>query len=248
LIVISQSPREWYGSLAPKYLDAAGLFRDFEFAGWLKRTIPHSQQNPKQAVMAPLDQEILQRAASVMDVSDYQSLNPMMFFRVLKRLEGDRELHRLREVLRHEPALATKRRDAAAASGGAYIAVSHDFTNALPDTSANVEFMQTLFARLKKEQRLVVLDSAASLNEQAQVIQRAQAFVGGYGDLAVVSAFHGVPAYAFCSSDIASDQLSLTRALSAEGVWAPVTVQRIEQAADFQLPPHAFASDAAVSR
>jgi hypothetical protein len=267
LIVISRAGgRPWYGSLAGRYLDARELFRGPEFDEWQRRTIPQSQQNPKQSVMYPFDQEILQRAASAMDLSEYNTLHPMMFFRVLQRLDADRELHRLREVVRHERFSWPSAPELIGLVPREYVTVSLAFTDALPATVRNREWLQGLVARLSEASQVVVVDAApdaelmaavppsrvcvlAALAEdvsrpfaelQTQVLARAQAFYGALGDLPLLAAFCGTRSVAIRSDGGDAGLLAAIQHASADGTWGPLTLESVE-------PPHDFASRPATS-
>jgi hypothetical protein len=268
LIVVSRAgARPWYGTLAGRYLDARELFSGAEFDEWLRRTIPQSRQNPKQAVMYPFDQEILQRAAAAMEVPDPRALHPLMFFRVLQRLQADQETGRLREALVHErltPA-ASPRPDAAAALPREYVAMSLAFTEALPCRSATEELLPQLLSRVAASHEVVVVDAASDLAAghpavrsgrvhllssrigdsdlvlQTGVVARAQAFVGGYGDLSLLAAFCGVPALGLHSESIPADQAELVQALGREGTWGTLTLQSAGKAHDVPLPATVFA-------
>jgi hypothetical protein len=75
LIAISSgAPPVWYGSLTSRYLDwpNAVLGRPSS-KHWLRRSVPQSEADPKQAVMSPFDQEIVERAARAFDLSIIRS-------------------------------------------------------------------------------------------------------------------------------------------------------------------------------
>jgi hypothetical protein len=268
LIVISRAgARPWYGTLADRYLDARELFRGAEFDDWQRRTIPQSQQNPKQSVMFPFDQEILQRAASVMDLSDYQTLHPMMFFRILQRLDSDREDRRLREVVRHERFSWPSVSELADLVSGEYVALSLAFTDALPGTARNREWLQGLVARLSKASPIVVVDATpdASLmvtaspsrirlladmadglsrpftELQTQVLAGAAAFYGALGELPLLAAFCGTQSVAIRSEPAGADLLAAIQHGGAEVTWGALTLESVDPPHDHDSHPLASA-------
>lgn len=250
LIVVSRSGvRAWYGPLAGRYLDARELFRGTEFDEGLRRTIPQCQQNPKQAVMYPFDQDVLLRAAAVMDAPDHQVLHPQMFFRILQRLHGDRALARLREVLIHErpqgPTDSGPREPPAR-----FVAMSRTLTGQLPETPAHRALIDDLVQRVAEAHDVVIVDgpaavpgdrrvhtiSAPDLATQVATLRRAEAFVGPYGALPLLAVAHGVPAYAFHAEPLPLGHRELVDALAREGVCAPLTIQPVDTWRAFQLP------------
>ncbi|MGE3274306.1 MAG: hypothetical protein AB7O67_04285 [Vicinamibacterales bacterium] len=229
LTVVSRAgARDWYGALAPRYLDARELFRGREFDEGLSRTVPQSQQNPKQAVMYPFDEDILQRAAAMMDVTDYQSLHPLMFFRVLQRIHSDREPARLLEVLRHERLPAP----AAPAATGRVVVATPDESGAGP---------AALATRVAGGRAIVRLDGTEALEAQAGALAGAHAFVGPYGDLAVLAAAQGTPAYAVLHETLPAEEAGVIAAVCARGTWAPLQLVPVEDAAAF--PPREAAEE-----
>jgi hypothetical protein len=227
LVVVSRSERRaWYGSLAGRFLDAKDLFRGGEFDEGLRRTIPQSQQNPKQAVMYPFDQEILQRAASVLDFADYQTVHPLMFFRVLQRLKADRQIDRLPDVLAYERIVIASG-PPGATTPKPFVAVSAGHTEALPGTAGLGELQNVAMSAIAGNSRAMPVEG---LDLSAQLTaSRAAAFVGPYGDLAVLAASCGVPVTAFHSAPLPVEQTNLLRLLGASGVWGPTTIRRIEE-------------------
>ncbi len=247
LIVISRgSARHWYGSLAGRYLDAPTLFSTGEREEWQRRTIAQSQQNPKQSVMYPFDQEIVERAARAFDLSDYQVLHPLSFFRVLRRLQADRAMNRIGEVLLHERLVAPPK--VANRFPDNYVAASLAFSESLPENPRNRAFLNGLleqaaashdivlvdYPRLTNVEalgvpsgRVRVLDSEANekdyLAVQTQVIAGAQAFIGAYGGLSLLASFCGTPAFTYHSETIPADELEIVRALHG---WGPVSVEQ----------------------
>jgi hypothetical protein len=262
LIVISRGgARRCYGSLAGRYLDAPALFSKAEREHWMRRTIPQSQQDPKQAVMYPFDQEVIERAARTFDISDYQVLHPLAFFRVLRRLQSDRTVDELGQVLAYERFASATVPDIASQLPGGYVAVSLAFTDALPSTASNRRFLKELVTQVAADDDVVIVDypdsvdvidgptvsrrmrSIASfanegnyLDLQMNVIAGARAFVGGFGDLAVLAAFCHVPAYTFHSDDIPAELLNLIRSVSTRSGWSMPTTEPVEQFERLRLP------------
>jgi hypothetical protein len=226
--------REWYGSIAHRFLDARTLFSASEFKHWASRTVPQSEQNPKQTVMSPFDREIVERAARAFDLSDYHVLHPYLLFRVLHRLNRDLALDRLREVLRHElvdPAIRLHV-DGLPAS---FVVVSGEFTAALPRTEENERLLAEVVAQVAAMDEVVRLDGLP-LFRQMQALACARAFVGGYGDLAILAAFCGTPSTVYHSKRLPDEQFDRLQAAAASGGWAPVTLERARRFKGVRLP------------
>lgn len=262
LIVVSRGgAREWYGSLAGRYLDAPTLFSEAEHAHWMGRTIPQSHQDPKQAVMYPFDREIIERAARAFDVSDYQVLHPLFFFRVLRRLQADGAAGHLPQVLSYEPFASSAKPELAVQLPKVYVAVSLAFTEALPSNAENRRLLSELLAQVAADDEVVIIDYPDNshvlerakligrvrwiaplatgqnyLDVQTKVMAHARAFVGGFGDLAVLAAFCGVPAYTFHSESIPAEAIGLIRAAGERSGWGRVSVESVEQIERLRLP------------
>jgi hypothetical protein len=234
LIVLSATGlREWYGSIAHRFLDARTLFSEPEFEHWSSRTVPQSEQNPKQTVMLPFDREIVERAARAFELTDYHVLHPFLLFRVLHRLNRDLAMDRLHEMLRHEavdPAIRMHT-DGLPTS---FVAVSGAFTAALPQTNDNERLMDEIAAQVAARDEIVRLDGLP-LFRQMQVLARARAFVGGYGDLAILAAFCGTPATVYHSKRLPDDQVERLHTAAASG-WAPVNVERARRFKGLRFP------------
>jgi hypothetical protein len=171
LIVISRGGvSDWYGSVAGRYLDAPSLFSSSELEHWSRRTVPQSEQDPKQAVMSTFDSEIVERAVRAFDLSDHQVLHPLMFFRVMIRLRKDRALTQLGDVLRHTtldssarrdiPRLAHRRPEGEVGLPKSYVAVSLAFSEALPQTPENETFLNELLRQFAADEDVVIVDEA----------------------------------------------------------------------------------------
>ena len=225
LYVISRGQvRDWYGSLGQRYLDARTLFSPPELEHWMRRTVPQSEQDHKQAVMSPFDSEILERAARAFDLSDYQVLHPSMVFRVVSRAHKDRTPERLDEVLRHERLAAAPVPELPAS----FVAVSRAFTPALPESDENRQLLAALVDQLSSKQEVVVVEDAAaglSVEAQAGVLARAKAFVGGYGDLAVLASCCGTPVTAYHSERVSDETVARVQAAAGSG-WGRFTLER----------------------
>jgi hypothetical protein len=248
LIAISRGGvGDWYGSLAGRYLDAPSLFSASELEHWSRRTVPQSEQDPKQAVMSTFDSEIVERAARAFDLSDHQVLHPLMFFRVMIRLRKDRALTQLGDVLRHGSFDSSARRDIPQLPKS-YVAVSLAFSEGLPQSPENETFLNELLRQLAAEDDVVIVDdvvpscidigsssrvrSLASFGIdatvpqlQTAVIARARAFVGGFGDLAILAAFCGRPVTVYHSERLPVDQFERAQAAASAG-WGTVTLER----------------------
>ena len=235
LIVLScTGARDWYGSLAHRFLDVRTLFSAAELEHWGRRTVPQSEQDPKQAVMSPFDADVVERAVRAFDLSEHQVLHPFLLFRTLRRLHADRALDRLAEVLRIEPLGASNRR-AAERPARASLAVSAQPTTWLPDNDENRPLLADLVSQLEGQGDVVRID-ALPVEEQTQALSSAQAFVGGYGDLAVLAAFCGTPATAYHSERLPADHAERLQAAAASGGWGHVTLERSRRFKSAQRP------------
>ena len=228
LIVVSRGgARSWYGELAARYMDADTLFSPDERDHWIRRTIPQSEQDPKQAVMYPFDQEIVERAARRFDISDYQVLHPLAFYRVLRRLQSDRAVAQLPQVLTYERLRAVP--EAGLTLPPAYVAVSRAFTAAFPDTASNAPVMEQMIGRLTACGPIVVVDDAADSATRTATIAGARAFVGALGELTILAAFSGVPAFAIHSEPVGDNLVGLLRAAAGEG-WTMPSINSVDAA------------------
>ena len=240
LIVVSDGGlRDWYGSIAQRFVDARTLFSAAELDEWRRRTVPQSQQERKQTAISPFDTEILERAARALDLTDYQVLHPVWLFRTLHRLEADAALPRLGEILQYEPrgsTVAGSRR----AVRGASIAMSTAFTEALPESEPNREFLARLSADVLGKGDVVNLDGLP-VDAQAEAVTHARTFVGPYGDLAILAAFCGTSAVTFHSERLPADHLERLKAASEAAGWATVTAQRTHRFKEVRLPEAAHA-------
>jgi hypothetical protein len=262
LIAISRgAPSPWYGALTSRFLDARTLFSAAELEHWLHRSVPQSELDPKQAVMSPFDQEIVERATRAFDISDYQVLHPSMLFRVLSRLRKDRALPQMSDILRYEP-LPTAARRPTPDLPRAFVAASLAFNDALPGNDENREFLSQLIAKLCAHRDVVILDApvptdislpdsprlhrlqthdpADLLQRQTQILTQAKAFVGSYGDLAILAAYCGTPVTAYHSERLPADHPDRVQSAAAAG-WGPVTVERARRVKGVKLPAGAHA-------
>jgi hypothetical protein len=264
LIVLSRSGvGEWYGPLATRYLDVRKLFSPAELDHWTHRSVPQREQDPKQAVMAPFDHEVVERAARAFDLSDWQVLHPLMLFRVLGRLHKDRALAQMADVLRYEP-LDAAVRERPAGLPPKFVAVSIGFTAALPKDEENERFLTELLAKVAARHNVVIVDSQVPadvqvpssdrvhllvsllpemdpLRAQIQAIAHARAFMGGYGDLAILAAFCGIPTTAYHSERMPADQPDRVQSASVSGKWGTLTLERARRFKGVRLPAEAHA-------
>jgi len=261
LIVVTNGGSDaWYSSLAQRSIDARSLFSAPEIEHWMRRTVPQHEQDYKQAVMSPFDNEIIERAARAFELSDYQVLHPSLVFRVISRLFKDRALERLVDVLRYEPRPPDK---GSARSGlpPVYVAASVRSTEALPDTPENRQFLGELLVQLSAEHDVVIVDSPApaeiampdsgrvvplqtlrpDVNSavQADVLAHASAFVGCHGDLAVLASFCGTPVFAYHSERLPVDQAERLEFVATHAGWGPVSLRRAHRFKGVHLPTKA---------
>jgi hypothetical protein len=256
VIVLSRGGAlDWYGGLGQRSLDVRTLFSPEEIGHWLHRTAPQSEQDPKQAVMSPFDAEIVERAVRAFELSDHQVLHPSMLFRVLGRLHKDRANEQLADVLRHGARGAMPER-VADTLPSAFIAASVAFTAALPKNDENAAFLSTLVAELATTHDVVIVDctpaevtippsprihqldatGSDAVELQARALARAGAFVGGYGDLAILAAFCGTPALTYHSERLPGDHAERLAVASATAGWAPVTIERARRFKGLKVP------------
>jgi hypothetical protein len=258
LVAISRpGADDWYRSLAQRCLDPATLFSCAELEQWTRRGVPQSEQNPKQAVMAPFDQEIVERAARSFDLSDYQVLHPSFFFRVRQRLHKDRTMNRLGEVLHYAP-LTTIAPRHVAHPPKASVAMSVAFTDALPDIPKNRRLLAELVHRIAADHDVVLVDDASwcpELRARPRVhpldvrgddggrvdvltdaLAGAMTFVGPYGDSAVLAASCGTPAIAYHSEPLPRGHFEAVAAASSTAGWGPLTVERARKFRGIRLP------------
>jgi hypothetical protein len=257
LIVVSRGGvSDWYASLGQRYIDQRTLFSPPELDHWMRRTVPQGEQDAKQAVMSPFDTEIIERAARVFDLSDYHVLHPSMLFRVVSRAHKDRTPQQLSSVL-HHARLSPSGRPPVAGLPASFVAVSVAFTRALPDSDDHRRFVGELLERVAAEHEVVVVDcpppdgiavptsprihrldihlaDADVLETQARALAQADAFVGSYGDLAILAAFCGTSGVAYHSEKLPVDAVDRLQAASTSAGWGHLAV---EQARRFRGVP-----------
>jgi len=248
LIVVSRGGvGSWYGSLGQRYLDAPTLFSPPELEHWMRRTVPQSEQDAKQAVMSPFDAEIIERAARAFDLSDYQVLHPSMAFRVVSRVYKDRAPERLADVLRHER-LAPGACRPVPGLPASFVAVSVAFTSTLPEDDDNRRFLEDLLTQVASRHDVVVVDcpppdavaipasprihrldalavGADALGLQAAALAQASAFTGSHGDLGVLAAFCGTPAVTYHSERLPADIVERAQTAVPAG-WGTLALER----------------------
>jgi hypothetical protein len=165
---------------------------------------------------------------------------------VMIRLRKDRALTQLGDVVRHVPLAANAREIPLLPKS--FVAVSLAFTESLPQTPENEEFLNELLRQVAAEDQVVIVDSlvpshidvgsssrvrpiasfeieATPEQLQTAVIARARTFVGGFGDLAILAAFCGKPVTAYHSERLPVDQFDRVQAGRASG-WGALTVER----------------------
>ena len=233
LVVLShRGLPHWYGAIAHRFLEVGSLFSAGELAEWRRRTVPQHEQDPKQAVLSPLDTEIVERAARAFDVSEPQVLHPFLLFRTLRRIHADNAHDRLGEILRYEArdagARTTRRADG-------FVAVSGECTDWLPDTNENRRFLETLATHAAASARVVRLD-VLPLIERETTLARADAFVGAYGETAILAASCGTPATVYHSERLPLNQLERLQAVSASAGWGTVSAHSVRRFKAVQLP------------
>jgi hypothetical protein len=250
----------WYASVGQRSIDARSLFSAPEIDRWMSRTVPQHEQDYKQAVMSPFDSEVIERAARAFELSDYQVLHPSLVFRVISRLFKDRALERLPDVLRYE----RRASDSASSIPGLpeqFVAVSTAFTEPLPNTPDNQQFLSELVAQVSAENPVVLVDCPppadieiprdgnvvalqslrpdADASTQTEAMTFASAFVGSHGDLAVLASFCGTPVVSYQTERLPTDQAERLEYVAAHAGWGPVSVRRAHRFKGVQLPKKA---------
>ena len=71
---------------------------------------------------------------------------------------------------------------------------------------------------------------------QTRTLARAAAFVGGYGDLAVLAAFCGTTVLAYHDERMPPDHLERLNAATASAGWGAVTLERARRFKELHLP------------
>jgi hypothetical protein len=168
----------------------------------------------------------------------------------------------MQDVLRHERFDSSKHNGL----GGlpvSYVAMSVAFTEALPDTDENRQFLAALVGHVSADTDVVLVDSPspseiaiprsdrvhrletihpnADTAVQTQVIAHARAFVGSHGGLAVAAAFCGTPALTYHSDRIQVDQMERLEAAAQAG-WGRVTLERTHRFKRVHLPRESHAA------
>jgi hypothetical protein len=254
---------EWYNELAQRSLDVRTLFSPAELEHWQHRTVPQSEQDPKQAVMSPFDSEIVDRAVRAFELSDCQVLHPSSLFRVLSRLHKDRATSQLADVLRHAPRGAATPRPIEGLPRS-FVATSVGFNESLPDSEENREFLSALLAQLSSEHDVVIVDwppppgvtipesprllrldaiggAGDALDLQVRAIAQADSFVGSHGDLAVLAGFCGTPALTYHSERLPADRADRLAVAASSAGWAAVAIERARRFKGVRVPARARA-------
>jgi hypothetical protein len=169
----------------------------------------------------------------------------------------DRALERLADVLRYEG----RSSDTTSTVPGLppqFVAISAAFTEALPDTPDNRQFLSELVAQVSTEGPVVLVDCPppagidiprggnvialqslrpdADASVQSDTLARASAFVGSHGDLAVLASFCGTPVVSYQTDRLPIDQAERLEYVAAQGGWAPVSIRRAHRFKGVQLP------------
>lgn len=259
LIVLSRDGAlEWYQGLAQRSMDVRALFSRPELEHWEHRTVRQSEQDPKQAVMSPYDAEIIERAVRAFELSDHQVLHPSLLFRVVTRLHKDRASAQLADLLDHRRLDSGTKRGSLQGLPPSYVAVSVAFTEALPESEENREFLHELVSQLAAQHEVVIVDGRASdvalpasprvhrldglgpdldiLALQARVIASAESFIGSHGDLAILAAFSGTPALTYHTERLPADRVERLQRAAASGGWAPVAIERARRFKGVRVP------------
>jgi hypothetical protein len=128
------------------------------------------------------------------------------------------------------------------------VAASLAFSEALPQAPENEVFLNELLRQLAAEDEVVIVDErvpgyidlgsssrvrllssfgieATTQQLQTAAMSRARAFVGGFGDLAILAAFCGKPVTAYHSERLPADQFERVQSAAASG-WGAVTLER----------------------
>jgi hypothetical protein len=219
----------WYDDVAQRFLEVASLFSATELAEWQRRTVAQSEQDPKQSVLSPFDAEVVERAARAFDVSEPQVLHPLLMFRTLRRIHADNAHDRLSEILRYEP-----RHTRRGAGREPFVAVSGESSDWLPDTDENRSFLATLLADAANAGAVVNIDGLP-LTEREDTLARADAFLGAYGDNAILAASCGTSATVYHSARLPPDQPEHLEAASRAAGWGTVTALSVRRYKGFPL-------------
>jgi hypothetical protein len=177
-------------------------------------------------------------------------------------LQKDRALERMQDVLRHERFEISKN-NGLHGLPPSYVAMSVAFTEALPDTDENRQFLATLIDQVSANADVVLVDSPPPAEIaiprsdrvhrleiiypnvdtaiQTQVVARARAFIGSHGGLAVAAAFCGTPAVTYHSDRIPVDQMERLEAAAQAG-WGRVTLERTHRFKQVHLPRETHAA------
>jgi hypothetical protein len=85
--------------------------------------------------------------------------------------------------------------------------------------------------------RALDVPAGSDLREaQTQALAVAAAFVGGYGDLAVLAAFCGTAVLAYHDEKMPPDQTDRLAAAAASAGWGAVTLERARRFKELHLP------------
>jgi len=216
----------WYADIGTGYVDILRLFSKEDFRAMNAARIAHFRSQ-KHVGMSGFDQEILARAKVAAGLDDFILLHPGLMYRLLgpawsqaRGLEYVSQFSEYRMLPQIADSSITERLPAD------YVAVKLYFSDCLPDTPSNREYLEQLLERLARFHPVVLLDTGLVLDDhrdfsfagsqrivsvkhllqaetnlqvQSQVVSRARAFVGTYGGFSYLAPFYGVPSVAVYS-------------------------------------------------
>lgn len=258
IVITNGGSGGWYSSIAQRSLDARSLFSAAEIDHWTRRSVPQHEQDHKQGVMSPFDSEIIERAARAFELTDYQLLHPSLLFRIITRLQKDRALEQLSEVLRYDHLRLESGSAANPALPPSFVAASIAFSESLPNTADNQRFLSELLMQVSAENDLVIVDCPpppevaipdsprvhllqrlqpdADTTAQTAVLTRATGFIGSFGDLAVLASSCGTSVIAYHSDRLPEDVRTRLEFVAAHAGWGATVFRRAQRFKDVNLP------------
>lgn len=214
----------WYQGIAGRYLDV------FDFAS-RDELRASTEKFRKQAVVTPLDKELIRRVSESLGVGHVKLLHPSLMFRLFTPVWRKGEtIDLVQAFTRYEgftpaaesPILQSLPKD--------YVAVKWYFSTSFPDTPENREFATRVVRTLSQKSTVVLLKTGLDLDDhldyecggtsnrirtiepdvtatnnlelQTSVIAGARAFVGTYGGFSYLAPLLGVNAIAFYSNHL----------------------------------------------
>jgi hypothetical protein len=219
----------WYSDLRPRgYLD---IFDLMDEAAFRDKTMARfaSSGGQKHMELGELDDTVAEAVRARCNADALDWLHPQLMFRFYRAYWQGRLGHRFLDEhampARFRPDAQTALEGALPED---YVAVRFYFRPSFEDTPENRAFVTRLVSRLAERRPVVLMDTGLKLDDhdefaplmdgnvhrighlvtgrnnlaiQSEVIRRSQMFVGTYGGLSYIPAFHGVPALAV-SSDV----------------------------------------------